>query len=107
MDLENAFLSESYSDLPGTEVGMLKFVLDYFVPVFSCKPLGMRVDSMRLVFQTFDISATFSEQLEIIIDSADRDACSFIDLFGSFLALQDRTDYFIPLKCIHSFASII
>jgi hypothetical protein len=61
MDLKNAFLSESYSDLPGTEVGMLKLVLDYFVPVFSCKPLGMRVDSMRLVFQTFDISATFSE----------------------------------------------
>ena len=61
MDLQNAFLGESFSDLPGTEVGMLKFVLDYFVPVLSCKPLGMRVDSMRLVFQIFDISATFSE----------------------------------------------
>jgi len=61
MDLENAFMGESSSNLPGTEVAMLKFVLDHFVPVFSCKPLGMRVDSMRLVFQTFDISATFSE----------------------------------------------
>ena len=61
MDLENAFLGKRFSDLSGTEVRVLKFVLSYLVLIFSCKPFGMGVDSMRFVFQTFDVSATFPE----------------------------------------------
>jgi hypothetical protein len=107
MDLENAFLSERFSDLSRTEVGMLEFVLSDFILILACKSLGMGVDSMGFVFQTFDVAVAFSQQLEIMIDSAEGNACFFIDLFRSFLTLQDGTNYFIPLKCIHSFASII
>jgi hypothetical protein len=61
MSLENAFLCKRFSDLSGTEVGVLKFVLSYFVLILSCKPFGMRVDSMGFVFQAFDVSAAFPE----------------------------------------------
>ncbi len=61
MDLKDAFLGKCFSDLSGTEVRVLEFILDYFVLTFSCKPFWMRMDSAGLVFQTLDISATFSE----------------------------------------------
>ena len=86
---------------------MLKFILGDFILILACKSFGMRVDSMGFVFQTFDVVAAFSQQLEIIIDSAEGNTCFFTDLFRSFLTLQDRADQLIPLKCIHSFASIV
>ena len=107
MDLENAFLGKHFSDLSGTEVGMLKLILGDFILILACKSFGMRVDRMGFVFQAFHVSATLPEQLEIMIDSAEWDTCFLIDLFRSFLILQDGTNYFIPLKCMHSFASII
>ena len=41
--------------MPGTEMGMLELVSDYFVLIFSRKSSGMRMDSMGLVFQALDI----------------------------------------------------
>ena len=61
MDLENAFLSKRFSDLSGTEVGMLYLILNYFVLILLCKPFGMRVDSMGFAFQAFDVSVAFSQ----------------------------------------------
>ncbi len=61
VDLQNAFLGESSSDLPGTEVWVLEFILNYFVLILSGKPSGMRVDRMGCVFQAFDVSAAFSQ----------------------------------------------
>jgi hypothetical protein len=61
MDLENVFLGKCFSDLSGTEVRVLEFILNHFVLILSCKPFGMRVDSMGFVFQTFDVSAAFPE----------------------------------------------
>jgi hypothetical protein len=46
VDLQNAFLGESFSDLPGTEVGMLEFVLYHFALIFWCEPFGMGMVSM-------------------------------------------------------------
>ena len=40
MDLENAFLGKCFSQLSGTQVGMMKFVLGYFVLVFFVSRLG-------------------------------------------------------------------
>ena len=98
MDLENAFLRKCRSDLSRTEVGMLKLILGDFILIFACKSFGMRVDSMGFVFQAFDVAATFSQQLEIIIDIAEGNTGFLTDLLGSFLTFEDRTDYFISLK---------
>lgn len=35
-DLPDTFFGHGFSNLTGTEVGMLKFVMDYFVFVFLC-----------------------------------------------------------------------
>jgi len=97
MELENAFLRKCRSDLSRTEVGMLKLILSYFILIFACKSFGMRVDSMGFVFQAFDVAA-FSQQLEIIIDSAEGNTGFLADLLWGFLTFEDRTDYFISLK---------
>jgi hypothetical protein len=34
MDLQNSFPNQGFSDLPGTEMGMLELVLDHFALVF-------------------------------------------------------------------------
>lgn len=41
MDFQNAFFGECFSHLPGTEMGMLKFVLEYLSLVLQCEPSGM------------------------------------------------------------------
>ena len=86
---------------------VLEFILDYFILTFSCKPFGMRVNSMGLVFQALDVSITFLESLEIIVDGTDWEVFFFADLLGSFLTLQDRTDQLISLNCIPGVASRI
>lgn len=106
-NLQNPFLSKSRSDLSGTEMWVLEFILDYFALIFSCKPFGMRANSMGLVFQVLDASATFPESLEIIVDGTDWEVFFFADLLGTFLALQDRTDQLVSLNCIHGVASRI
>ncbi len=62
---------------------------------------------MRSVAEAFDILSAFSESLEIIVDGAERNACFFTCLPRGFLALQDRTNQFIFLCCVHSVASRI
>ena len=41
MDLQNALLSQGFSDLPGAEVGILKLILDHLILVFPCEPSGV------------------------------------------------------------------
>ncbi len=105
--LQNTFLGESFSDLPRTEMGMLEFVSDYFVLIFSRKSSGMRMDSMGLVFQALDISATFSQSLKVTVYPAEWNALFFADFLGLSLAFQDGTDQLISFDCIHSVASRI
>lgn len=104
---QNPFLRKRFSHLSGTQMGILKFVLSYFVLILSCKSFGMRVDSMGFVFQALDVSTTFSESIEMIVDGNEWKACLFIGLLRSFLALQDRADQLIFLCWVHSFAAII
>ncbi len=88
-------------------MGVTDFVLDHFAFVFSCESFGMRVDSMELIFQALDVSVTFSESLEIMVDGTDWKAFFFADLLRSLLALQDRTDQLIFLCCVHGVAARI
>jgi hypothetical protein len=39
--LHDPFLRESFSDLSGTAVGMLKLILNYLIPVLLCEPSGV------------------------------------------------------------------
>jgi hypothetical protein len=41
MYLQNAFIGKCFSDLPGTQMRMLEFILNYFILVFLCESLGM------------------------------------------------------------------
>jgi len=105
MELQNTFLGECFSNLSGTEVGMMEFVVDHFILIFSREPSGIRVDSVRLISETSHIPAFFSKSLEVAIDSAKGNIYLFANLLWGFLMLQDRTDQFIPLNCIHSVTS--
>ena len=71
VDLQNAFLGKSFSDLPGTEVGMLELVLYHFVLIFWCEPFGMQLVSMRFVCQAFNVSAPLPKSFEVTIYSAE------------------------------------
>jgi hypothetical protein len=97
VDLQNAFLSKCRSDLPGTVVWVLEFILNYFVLIFSCESSRMRVNSMGLVFQALDISVAIAESLEVTVYPAEWNALFFADFLGLFLTFQDGTDQLILL----------
>ena len=71
VDMQNAFLGESASDLPGTEVGMLELVLYHFVLIFWCEQFGMQLVSMRFICQAFNVSVTRAKSFEVTIYSAE------------------------------------
>ena len=84
---------------------MLEFILDHLVLIFSCEPIGMGMVSMGLVSQVFYVLAALSESLKVAVDAAESDVFFFANLLRSFLVLQDGTDQFISLNCIHGVAS--
>ena len=85
VNLQNPFFGHGFSNLSGTQVGVMELVLDYFVLVFSCEPFGMRLVSMRLICKALDIPASFSIPLEVTVYGADWDICLFANLLGGFL----------------------
>jgi hypothetical protein len=105
IDLQNVFLGKRFGDFSRTQVGMLEFILNYFGFVFLCKSFGMRVNSMGSVPKAFYASVAFSESPKVTVDATEWNILFFTDLFGLFLTLQNGTDQFIPLNCIHSVAS--
>ena len=98
-------LSESFGDLTRAKMGMTDFILDHFAFVFSCESFGMGMNGMRSIYQALHVLPTSPESLKIMVDSAEWDTCFQINLLGSFLIPQDRTDQLILLCCVHSFAS--
>ena len=50
-------------------------------------------------------SLSRTELLKVAIDVAEGDVFFFANLLGGFLVLQDGTDQFISLNCIHGVAS--
>ena len=85
VSLQNPFFGQAFSDLSGTQVGVMELVLDYLILVFSCEPFGMRLVSMRLICKAFDIPASFSIPLEVAVYGTDWNICLFANLLGGFL----------------------
>lgn len=105
MDVQDPCFGEFFSDVSGTFVGMVAFVEGHLVFVFVSEPVWVGVTGAGFICETFDTLTLFTESLEISVDGTEGDVGLLMHLLGSLFILQDRTDQFIALDCIHSVAS--